>query len=93
MLTATVPQAATESKDLATPAPTPVVYRDFRPYIKPFRVGRHAMRFLFATPEAQAWYEGGRKGGWSMDSPLRTHAAALLAFGAGGGRGDMAASC
>jgi uncharacterized protein YfaS (alpha-2-macroglobulin family) len=33
--------------------------------------------------EAQAWYEGDRKGGWSMDSPLRTHAAALLAMGSG----------
>ncbi len=30
---------------------------EFRPYIKPFRVGRHAMRFLFATPEAQQWYD------------------------------------
>lgn len=29
----------------------------FRPYIKPFRVGRKAMRFFFATPEAQAWYD------------------------------------
>jgi alpha-2-macroglobulin len=38
--------------------------------------------------ESQAWYEGERKGGWSMDSPLRTHAAALLAFGSGG-TGDM----
>lgn len=33
--------------------------------------------------ESQAWYDGERKGGWSMDSPLRTHAAALLAFGTG----------
>lgn len=39
--------------------------------------------------ESQAWYEGNRKGGWSMDSPLRTHAAALLAFGASGPKGDM----
>jgi hypothetical protein len=39
--------------------------------------------------ETQAWYEGERKGGWSMDSPLRTHAAALLAFGASGSKGDM----
>jgi FkbM family methyltransferase len=29
----------------------------FRPYIKPFRVGRHAMRFFFATAEAQRWYD------------------------------------
>ncbi len=39
--------------------------------------------------ELQAWYEGARKGGWSMDSPLRTHAAALLAFGSGGAKSDM----
>ena len=39
--------------------------------------------------ESQAWYDGERKGGWSMDSPLRTHAAALLAFGTGGQKSDM----
>jgi uncharacterized protein YfaS (alpha-2-macroglobulin family) len=27
----------------------------------------------------EAWYDGNRKGGWSFDSPLRTHAAAVLA--------------
>lgn len=27
----------------------------------------------------QAWYEGDPKGGWTFDSPLRTHAGALLA--------------
>ena len=42
----TVPQA-TETNEAAA----------FRPYIKPFRVGRHAMRFFFATPEATAWYD------------------------------------
>lgn len=41
--------------------------------------------------DLQAWYEGDRKGGWSMDSPLRTHAAALLAFGTGDTKGDMGA--
>lgn len=39
--------------------------------------------------ESQAWYDGERKGGWSMDSPLRTHAAALLAFGTGGSQSDL----
>jgi uncharacterized protein YfaS (alpha-2-macroglobulin family) len=29
---------------------------------------------------AEAWYEGERSHGWSMASPLRAHAAALLAF-------------
>ena len=28
----------------------------------------------------EAWYTGARKGGYSFDSPLRTHAAALMAF-------------
>ena len=27
-----------------------------------------------------AWYEGSPQGGWSFDSPLRTHASALLAY-------------
>ncbi len=40
--------------------------------------------------QSEAWYEGERKGGWSMDSPLRTHAAALLAFGTGGSQSEMA---
>jgi alpha-2-macroglobulin len=39
--------------------------------------------------EAQAWFEGARKGGYSMDSPLRTHAASLLAFSSGGAKGEM----
>ncbi|MBC7784853.1 MAG: FkbM family methyltransferase [Burkholderiales bacterium] len=29
----------------------------FRPYIKPFSIAGHALRFFFATPEAQAWYD------------------------------------
>jgi uncharacterized protein YfaS (alpha-2-macroglobulin family) len=37
----------------------------------------------------EAWYTHERKGGWSMDSPLRTHAGALLAFAEGGRRSDM----
>ncbi len=32
----------------------------------------------------EAWFEGRPKGGWSFDSPLRTHAGALLAFATGG---------
>jgi len=31
----------------------------------------------------QAWYEGEPKGGYSFDSPLRTHASALLAYASG----------
>ncbi|MDP1822229.1 MAG: alpha-2-macroglobulin family protein [Archangium sp.] len=41
--------------------------------------------------EAEAWFEGARKGGYSMDSPLRTHAASLLAFGSGGTKSEMPA--
>jgi uncharacterized protein YfaS (alpha-2-macroglobulin family) len=37
----------------------------------------------------QAWYTHERKGGWSMDSPLRTHAGALLAFAEGGRQAEM----
>lgn len=34
-----------------------------------------------ATQDAdQAWYQGDPKGGWTMDSPLRTHAGALMAY-------------
>lgn len=33
----------------------------------------------------EAWYEGERGRGWSMGSPLRTHAGALLAYARGGG--------
>jgi hypothetical protein len=39
--------------------------------------------------EAQAWFDGERKGGFSMDSPLRTHAASLLAFATGGAKSEM----
>jgi uncharacterized protein YfaS (alpha-2-macroglobulin family) len=35
--------------------------------------------------EQEAWFEGKPHGGWSMDSPLRTHATSLLAFASGGG--------
>ncbi len=42
----TVPQAADSNEATA-----------YRPYIKPYRVGRHAMRFFFATPESTAWYD------------------------------------
>jgi hypothetical protein len=36
----------------------------------------------------EAWYEGDPKGGWSMDSPLRTHAGALLAYARAAGSSD-----
>jgi alpha-2-macroglobulin len=39
--------------------------------------------------QSEAWYDGARKGGWSMDSPLRTHAGALLAFAEGGHESEM----
>ncbi|NMO21455.1 hypothetical protein HPC49_31130 [Pyxidicoccus fallax] len=35
--------------------------------------------------EQEAWFDGKPHGGWSMDSPLRTHATSLLAFASGGG--------
>jgi uncharacterized protein YfaS (alpha-2-macroglobulin family) len=38
----------------------------------------------------EAWYEGSPRGGWSFDSPLRTHAGALLAFASAGGAAEMA---
>jgi len=43
-----------------------------------------------ATHEAwqEAWYEGSPSGGWSFDSPLRTHASALLAFASAAGDTD-----
>jgi len=34
--------------------------------------------------EQEAWFDGKPHGGWSMDSPLRTHATSLLAFASGG---------
>lgn len=39
--------------------------------------------------ESQAWFDGKKKGGWSMDSPLRTHAAALLAYGTGSATNEL----
>jgi uncharacterized protein YfaS (alpha-2-macroglobulin family) len=34
--------------------------------------------------DKEHWYEGKPKGGWSLDSPLRTHASALLAYATSG---------
>ena len=34
--------------------------------------------------DKEHWYTGKPKGGWSLDSPLRTHASALLAFASSG---------
>ncbi|MGQ0508598.1 MAG: alpha-2-macroglobulin family protein, partial [Myxococcaceae bacterium] len=39
-----------------------------------------AVRKAATENPTEAWYEGARAQGWSMGSPLRTHAAALLAF-------------
>lgn len=39
--------------------------------------------------EKEAYYTGSPKGGWSMDSPLRTHASALIAYSAGDKNSDM----
>ena len=36
-----------------------------------------------------AWFEGQRKGGYSFDSPLRTHASALLAYASGAPDNDL----
>ena len=36
----------------------------------------------------EAWYDSSPRGGWSFDSPLRTHAGALLAFASAGGNAD-----
>jgi uncharacterized protein YfaS (alpha-2-macroglobulin family) len=36
----------------------------------------------------EAWYESAPRGGWSFDSPLRTHAGALLAFASAGANAD-----
>ena len=38
------------------------------------------------TDSDEAWYEGDSRGGYSMDSPLRSHATALLASATGGGQ-------
>jgi len=38
---------------------------------------------------AAAWYEGTPRGGYSMDSPLRTHASALLAYASGARSADV----
>ncbi|MBI1946858.1 MAG: Ig-like domain-containing protein [Deltaproteobacteria bacterium] len=43
-----------------------------------------------AKNDAEAWYEGAPRGGYSMDSPLRTHAGAVLAFASGAPRQDIA---
>ncbi|MFC2155411.1 alpha-2-macroglobulin [Acidobacteriota bacterium] len=39
--------------------------------------------------EKEAYYNSKRKGGWSFDSPLRTHGSALVAFAEAGAPGDM----
>jgi alpha-2-macroglobulin len=39
----------------------------------------------------EAWFESAAKGGYSMDSPLRSHASALLAYAEGNGNSDMEA--
>lgn len=39
--------------------------------------------------EAEAYFTGKRKGGWSFDSPLRTHGSALIAYASSGGSGEM----
>ncbi len=36
---------------------TPQSNEVFRPYIKPFTVGRHTLRFFHATPEGRDWYD------------------------------------
>ena len=41
--------------------------------------------------ELEAYYAGQAKGGWSFDSPLRTHGASLLAFAESGGDSEMTA--
>ncbi len=43
-----------------------------------------AVRKAAEQDQDSAWYEGTPKGGYSMDSPLRTHASALLAYASGG---------
>ncbi len=37
----------------------------------------------------EAWFEGDRKGGYSMDSPMRSHATALLAYAVSPGAAEM----
>lgn len=39
--------------------------------------------------EKEVYYSGQRKGGWSMDSPMRTHASALVAYASVDGSSDM----
>jgi uncharacterized protein YfaS (alpha-2-macroglobulin family) len=40
--------------------------------------------------EQEAYYIGEPKGGWSLDSPLRTHGTTLIAFALTGGSGEIA---
>jgi len=48
------------------------------------------VRRLAKAERDEAWYEGDRKGGYSFDSPLRTHASSLVAYsGVGGAQADM----
>lgn len=39
--------------------------------------------------ETEAYFTGRRKGGWSFDSPLRTHGSALIAYASSGGSAEM----
>jgi uncharacterized protein YfaS (alpha-2-macroglobulin family) len=39
--------------------------------------------------ETEAYFSGRRKGGWSFDSPLRTHGSALIAYASSEGSGEM----
>jgi uncharacterized protein YfaS (alpha-2-macroglobulin family) len=40
-----------------------------------------AIKEAAKVSDIEAYYEAARKGGWSFDSPLRTHAGALMAYG------------
>jgi uncharacterized protein YfaS (alpha-2-macroglobulin family) len=39
--------------------------------------------------ETEAYFSGRRKGGWSFDSPLRSHGGALIAYASSGGSAEM----
>lgn len=47
------------------------------------------IRKVANTSKEEAWFEGESKGGYSMDSPLRSHASSLLAFAAGNPSDNM----
>ncbi|MEL6345987.1 MAG: alpha-2-macroglobulin family protein [Myxococcota bacterium] len=50
---------------------------DHHPLIEPILA---EVRNASEQEDDEAWFEGAPKGGYSMDSPLRTHASALLAY-------------